>query len=576
MSSSDFTRDRWGRPMVTPTDGGTPIAYSRFSSHGQVLEDRFGLEKWKVRTAGRGLTVRADLLAQLAACPPDDTRRQDTLMDQALEAGGGSVGANLGTALHEFAERVDTGAMTVDDIPEPWRHDVAAYREVLDAAGLEVVPELVEVTLVHDGLRLAGTGDRFYRRRTDGRLVCADLKTGKAIGPNPLAYAVQLAAYATAVRYDLDTGTRTPVGDVDRTFGLLVHVPAGRAECALHYVDLTAGLEAAHLAATVREWQKRRDIVTTTPPGTPEPAPKPKAARTRKPATTPKPPETVAESSVTASTTPTATDTPADPRDPVTAAVETLAVTFPGSTVLPTPRKRPWVEQRVRRIVEHSPEARQLLAAIWPANVPTLKNYSGHTVDQLDAITRACDDVDAAFGLPFYSPDPDTPTVDPRPITGTTIPRTTVDDTRPDEGVRLSDYLIDQLRLHIIALPDEQRTIVAGIAKEAADAGVSVNLRAHPTERRYVIGNALIDLAALVDRELIEATVRAAVGLDAGTTVGARIGRLSATDAAKVASLAVHVHNGTRTITISDDGTVVVDTREGDNNSNNNSNERQQ
>jgi hypothetical protein len=575
MSSTDFARDRWGRPMVIPEGGGTAVAYSRFSSHGQVLEDRFGLEKWKVRTAGRGLTVRADLLAQLAACPADDTRRQDGLMDQALEAGGGSVGANLGTALHEFAERVDLGAMPIGDIPEPWRHDVAAYRAALDAAGLDVVPELVEVTLVHDGLRLAGTGDRFYRRRADGRLVCADLKTGKAIGPNPLAYAVQLAAYATAVRYDLDAGTRTTVGDVDTEYGLLVHVPAGRAECALHYVNLTAGLEAAHLAATVREWQKRRDIVTTTPPGAPEPATKPKATRTRKPATTPKPPETVVETPVTASTTPTGTDTPADPRDPVTAAIETLAVTFPGSTVLPTPRKRPWVEERVRRIVEHSPEARRLLATRWPAGVPTLKNYTGHTVEELDAIARECDHVDAHYGLPFYTADPDAPTFEPRPIGATTKPAATVDDIRPDEGVRLTPHIIDRLRHRLDGLPAEQTALIATLTREAAAAGHSVNLLTLPSERRYIIAGALIDLAQLDDLELIGAVVRAVVTIGDTETVGARIGRLSATDAAEIGSVAREVHGGSRTISFSDDGTVVVDTRKGDN-TNNNSNERQQ
>jgi hypothetical protein len=575
MSSSDFTRDRWGRPMVTPADGGTPVAYSRFSSHGQVLEDRFGLEKWKVRTAGRGLTVRADLFAQLAACPADDTRRLDALMEQALEAGGGSVGANLGTALHEFAERVDVAAMPVDDIPEPWRYDVAAYRDALEAAGLDVVPELVEVTLVHDGLRLAGTGDRFYRRRSDGRLVCADLKTGKAIGPNPLAYAVQLAAYATAVRYDLDSGARTPIGDVDTDWGLLVHVPAGRAECSLIHVNLREGLKAAELAGIVREWQKRRDIITTTPPGTPAAAPKPKAARTRKPPVPATPPETPAESPVSAATTPPAPNTADDPRDPVTAAVENLAVAFPGSTVLPSPRKRPWVEQRVRRIVEHSREARQLLTAVWPAAVPTLKNYPAHTLDQLDLIAAACDTVDAAFGLPFYSPDPDTPEPEPRPIIPAGMVRNTTDDTRPDEGVRLSPYLLDQLRARLDGIPAAQRTLIGELTAEANAAGYSVNLRAHPTERRYVIGGALIDLTALEDRELMRAVVRGAVGLDDGEPIGARIGRLSATEAAAVASLAVHVHNGTRIITFSDDGSVVVDTGNGEtNNTNNNSNER--
>ena len=93
--AADFTRDRWGRPLIIPADGGKAIAYGRFSSHGSVLEDKFALEKWKIRTSAIGLTKRSDLFAQLAACPPEDSKRIDEIMSQALEAGGGSVGANL-------------------------------------------------------------------------------------------------------------------------------------------------------------------------------------------------------------------------------------------------------------------------------------------------------------------------------------------------------------------------------------------------------------------------------------------------------------------------------------------------
>jgi len=89
--AAEFQRDRWGRPMIIPTGGGKAIAYSRFSSHGQVLEDRFGLEKWKIRTSALGLVARQDLFAQLASIPADDSKRIDEILTQALEAGGGSV-----------------------------------------------------------------------------------------------------------------------------------------------------------------------------------------------------------------------------------------------------------------------------------------------------------------------------------------------------------------------------------------------------------------------------------------------------------------------------------------------------
>ena len=133
---SDFNRDRWGRPLIIVPGETKPIPYTRFSSHGQCLEDRFGLEKWKIRTAGKGLALRSDLYAQVAACPADDSRRLDSLMEAALEAGGSSVGAGLGTALHEFTQNFDLGTATLADIPEPWRYDVEAYADLF--AGFDV------------------------------------------------------------------------------------------------------------------------------------------------------------------------------------------------------------------------------------------------------------------------------------------------------------------------------------------------------------------------------------------------------------------------------------------------------
>jgi len=207
--AADFNRDRWGRPLVIPTGGGKPIAYTRFSSHGQVLEDRFGLEKWKIRTSALGLVNRQDLFAQLASIPADDSKRLDDVLAQALEAGGGSVGANMGTALHEFTQRYDLGEITLADIPDPWRADVEAYARTVAEHGLKIRRDLIEVTLVNDDLQLAGTADRFFVDQA-GRLICADLKTGKAIGANPLGYIVQLAAYANSVLYNIESGDRTP------------------------------------------------------------------------------------------------------------------------------------------------------------------------------------------------------------------------------------------------------------------------------------------------------------------------------------------------------------------------------
>jgi len=531
MKQPDFTRDRYGRPMVTSLTDGTPTPYTRFSSHGSCLEDRFGLERWKIRTAGKGLSSRADLFAQMAATPADDTKRLDALMDQALEAGGGGYGAGLGTALHEFAENVDNGLMTIADIPSPWDADIAAYRQTLDDAGLTIEPGLVEVTLVHDGLQLAGTADRFLRR-ADGRLVCADLKTGKAIGANPLAYAVQLAAYATSQGYDIATGKRYDIGDVDHEVGLLIHVPAGRGECHLIEVDLSLGLEAAHLATVVKQWQKRKDVVR----------------------------KFSVPSRGNVGTDSGAGVTVEHPRVPVTPAptlVETaianVSEAFPHTEQVASAEHRAWLEKRVRRLVAFGDDVKRELAARWPAHVPKLRDHALHTTREIELISDACYQVEAEHGFQFPDRNPnhiDTPVETPKPRSV----RVT-----PDEGGNASQEKIDALRHTISALPDRQRAFIAQFTKQATAARCGISIRQNPTVRRCAIAAMLVDLVRLDDTELMQAVLTTHnPSTDTTETLGAQIGRLSTDDALQVATLAHAVFDGSAKITISDNGFIII------------------
>lgn len=529
--NTDFTRDRYGRPMITSPDGGKPEPYSRFSSHGSCLEDRFGLERWKVRTAGKGLASRADLFAQIAATPADDTRRLDALMEQALEAGGGSFGAGLGTALHEFAQHVDNGAMTTANIPAPWDADIAAYTATLADAGLTIEPGLVEVSLVHDGLRLAGTADRFLRR-ADGRLVCADLKTGKAIGANPLGYAVQLAAYATAQGYDIATGKRWDIGDVDHTVGLLIHVPAGRGECHLIEVDLVAALEAAYLASTVKSWQKRKDIVRKV------------SVLSRGNVGT----DTGEGVTVEHSPAPVTPEPTIDDR-----AIANVLAEFPNAELVATAEHRAWVEKRVRRIIGFGDAATQELVSRWPADVPKLRETMNHTVSQIEAIGQACSDTERTFELPFPDHNPNQPTVAPEPET----PKPRVVETI-DEGGEASRYLIDELRTTIESLPDNQRALIADITKEATTARRGISIRQNPSQRRCAIAAMLIHLVRFDDTELMTAIVAHVHPRHSNETLGGQIGRMTINDATTISALAIKVHDGDLRFTISDDGVVVI------------------
>lgn len=508
----DFQRDRWGRPLVVPADGGKPIAYGRFSVHGQCLEDRFALEKWKLRTAGIGLARRADLFAQVAACPPEDSRRLDDLIASALEAGGSSIGAGLGTALHEFTQRWDQGQLDISQVPEPWNADIAAYQGAIDKHGLTIVRELVEVTLVHDELQLAGTSDRFFRR-PDGRLVCADLKTGKSIGDNPLAYIVQLAAYATAVKYDVETGRREPVGDVDTTTGLIIHLPSGRATCDVYEVDLATGLEAARLASTVRSWQKRKGIVRKVSEVAKSPSP---AEMAKGPAAEP---------------------------------------TRTGEAAGPAADKarRAWVEARVRAVVDAG--AANLLVGKWPEGVPTLKQHNGHTDTELDLIVAALDSVEAAAGLPFGPCDPTKPAtpVDNAPQVTERKVQSVI-----DEGGSIKDADLDAMRRHVAAQPEATQLALGRIVKEAADARTSISLRQLPSVRRFELARALVLLAAFEEDDVMRGILNSVSGNADNGTIGSIVGRYTIAEATRLYDTCYSINKGELVLGFTLDGAVTV------------------
>ena len=500
---TDFNRDRWGRPLIIPVDGTKPVAYTRFSSHGQCLEDRFGLEKWKIRTAGKGLALRSDLYAQVAACPPEESRRLDQLMEAALEAGGSSVGAGLGTALHEFTQNHDLGTSTLDEIPEPWRHDVAAYADTIAAHGLHVDRTLVEIALVNDDLRLAGTADRFYRRH-DGTLICADIKTGKQIGDNPLAYIVQLAAYANSVRYNIETGARTTVGHVDLERGLLVHLPSGRAECHIYEVDIREGIELARLATAVRTQQKRRGLVSLLQPtdGTP------------------------AAPAGSAATTPLVAD--------------------------PAPSTREWLATRIAIIREH-PAAFTTLRTIWPDDIPTLKQSEQHTDNQLERIATLLDNIEALHDLPFGEPKP-TP---PAPPAARPEPVAARPEHNIDEGPDADKTNISDLRRILAELPEDAKTWIQQQTKRANSAGYPISLKQQPSLRRYHIAQLLIAAANFQDDDILRAVLRNYTEdpLDTGKQIGYVLGTMSLDNATRAAALTIAIEAGEITLGYDDDGT---------------------
>lgn len=269
---SDLPRDRWGRPLITPTRGGEPRAYTRATTLAKATEDTYHLTRWQVRMAVLGMAKCPDLvLAAGAVTDPGDTyqkRLLNELGDKAKDAAAPSA-ARIGTALHTYTERLDQGE-PLSIVPEQYRADLAAYRHTIELYGLE--PVTIEGFVVHDGIEAAGTFDRIYRLTRDlpipsalvatgspamlpaGTHIIGDVKTGSTVELGAMAFAIQLAIYANGTPYDHSTGKRTAhPATLSRDLALIMHMPVGRGTVTPYWLDIARGVQLTALAAQVRD-----------------------------------------------------------------------------------------------------------------------------------------------------------------------------------------------------------------------------------------------------------------------------------------------------------------------------------
>jgi hypothetical protein len=263
MTTDEFTihqeapKDRWGRYKITDPVSGKDRGYTRVTTIAKTMDDTGSLADWKTRMAITGLVKRPDLLAQ-ASTSLDDRGKLNRLAEDAIQAAGAYGRANLGTALHAITEQLDLG-LKPDILPQ-LQADIDAYMNGVAGANFTMHHEYIEVLLINDEHEYAGTADRIVTL-PDGRMVIFDLKTGTDLSYSYGNIAVQLAAYANAEWvYDWRTGERTPMPDIDKTEGIICHLPAGEARCEFHTVDLTAGYEALNMSFHVRNWRKRKGL----------------------------------------------------------------------------------------------------------------------------------------------------------------------------------------------------------------------------------------------------------------------------------------------------------------------------
>lgn len=252
-------RDRWGRYLIVPPDGGRPVALTRATTISGLLDSRHAIEKWQQRHVAVGLASRPDLLAQVQSTTIDDKDTLNSVCQKALDASGSDAAASMGTALHRVVEKVNLDPAA--EVPEAFAERIAEYRRVMDAHGVTVCTDAVEQIHVLAGLGIAGMADCHVM--VGGRRYIFDLKTGSSVDYGAGGYSVQLAIYANATSiYDPHAEAHLPMPEVDQERAIICHLPAKGGPATLKWLDIAAGREALEHAAFAHRWRSRKNLLT--------------------------------------------------------------------------------------------------------------------------------------------------------------------------------------------------------------------------------------------------------------------------------------------------------------------------
>jgi hypothetical protein len=261
--AQQIPRDRWGRPLITPVDGGDPMPYTRVSTLAKALDDKTALTDWKCRQVAIGLAARPDLVTKTQAVG-NDRQALKEVVEEAMSAAASDRAANVGTALHAFTEKIDAGAAPEDlvTMTDPLFLDLVAYREATKHLSMEAA----ELFIVCDELQAAGSFDRLVQVPDVG-LVVADLKTGQHEPNYPHGVAQQIAIYAHGHLYDPQQGRIASLADlgVRTDTGLLIHLPSEAGRCDLYLIDLDHGWDLAQAAVAVRAAYKTKPLTPYNP-----------------------------------------------------------------------------------------------------------------------------------------------------------------------------------------------------------------------------------------------------------------------------------------------------------------------
>lgn len=267
-----INRDRFGRYLLPHPDTGKEQAWTRVTTLADTLEDKYNVQQWEIRCVIKGMALRPDLAALAANLDVTDDKDEMNRMGRtAKETGGGSSGANLGTALHKMTEKVDAGERVI--IPPAMAGEIQAYRNTLATEGVRVDPAYLERVVCVPELGVVGTLDKLLVPVAGGPYQVADLKSQKSMEFGGLKIAVQQAVYAHAYAIwnpVTQAWENPPV--LDQVLATIIWLPVGRSLCELYDVDLVWGWTMAKKSLQVRSDRKVKPV-TRRMPKAPVPSP---------------------------------------------------------------------------------------------------------------------------------------------------------------------------------------------------------------------------------------------------------------------------------------------------------------
>lgn len=388
---TDYRRAN-GAPLVLVD--GKQERFSRSSSIGKTLDDESALVLWKLNRSIKGVASDPALIAKAISLADDDREAWGKLREAAINAGRGKEKADIGTAVHAMSERWEQDPEF--DPRDPYRTALEAYDAEMERLGLK--SQMFETHMVCVKFRVAGTADRIYELTKAltapngdvlpvGTLVIGDLKTSAKLTYNVPGFCIQMAGYANGQLYDVDTDEFLPTPEINRSWGLLMHLNVEEGTCSAHWADLQVGEYGLWLCQEIRSWR----------------------ADWRK--------GTYAAPEV----------------DDAVMEAATYADGIghsPERDTLPTPewaeQMIPFVKQRVKAAGQH-PEARKWLRLNWPDDVPPPKGLSVERPHEVSKALIVLDEVEAHFELPW-------PEGDPRQVKGVHSSEATVSNFPPESS----------------------------------------------------------------------------------------------------------------------------------------------